>query len=107
MNKELRKINNMTQENLADFLGISSQSVSKWECGVTLPDLSIIPALAKLFNVTSDDLLELNNPKTTNERRAYFDAAQGRWNEDDIETYAANNVRAGCSALRYGTRKYF
>lgn len=92
--KELRKINNMTQEKLADSLGISSQSVSKWKCGVTLPDLSMIPGLTKLFHVTSDDLLGLNDPKLTDERRIYFDTAQERWNEDDIETYAANAEEA-------------
>ena len=43
--KELRKANGMTQEQLAAALSISFQSVSKWETGVTLPDLSMIPGL--------------------------------------------------------------
>lgn len=55
--KQLRKKNDLTQEKLADFLCVSYQAVSKWECGLSSPDLSLIVPLAKLFNVTTDELL--------------------------------------------------
>lgn len=87
--KELRKKNDLTQEKLADLLGISYQSVSKWECGITMPDLSMIPALTKLLHVSSDELLDLKNEKE-NERRMHFDCLQARCGEDDIEIYARN-----------------
>ena len=58
--KELRKINNITQEKLADYLNISYQAVSKWENGLALPDLSLIPALSNFFGVTSDYLLDIS-----------------------------------------------
>ena len=54
---ELRKKNNMTQEMLADAIGVTAQAVSKWERGVANPDLYLIPALAELFCVTADELL--------------------------------------------------
>ncbi len=46
----------MTQEQVADTLGVSSQSVSRWECGTTLPDVAILPEIARLYCVTIDDL---------------------------------------------------
>ncbi|MBQ8398458.1 MAG: helix-turn-helix transcriptional regulator [Clostridia bacterium] len=58
--KDLRKKNDLTQEKLADFLGVTYQSVSKWECGVTMPDLSLIVPLAKLLHVSTDELLGVN-----------------------------------------------
>ena len=54
---KLRRDNNMTQEQLAEKLGVTAQSVSKWENGITSPDITLIPAIAKLFNITTDVLL--------------------------------------------------
>lgn len=62
--KELRKKNDMTQEKLADFLCVSYQAVSKWECGLSSPDLSLIVPLARLFGVTTDELLGAVLPET-------------------------------------------
>ena len=47
--KDLRKSQDVTQEKLADYLNISYQSVSKWENGLALPDLTLIPALSNFF----------------------------------------------------------
>lgn len=55
--KELRKKNDLTQERLADFLCVSYQAVSKWECGLSSPDLALIVPLSKLLHVTTDELL--------------------------------------------------
>ena len=55
--KELRKKNDLTQEKLADFLCVSYQAVSKWECGLSCPDLSLIVPLSRLLHVTTDELL--------------------------------------------------
>jgi len=46
----------MTQEQLAELLGISHQSVSKWESGITIPDVMLLPELAKIFHVSIDDI---------------------------------------------------
>ncbi len=52
----LRKLNDMTQEELAEKVGISRQALSKWESGETLPDLERCRSLAEIFGVTIDDL---------------------------------------------------
>ena len=59
--KELRRKNNLTQEKMAEYLNVSCQAVSKWECGVSAPDLSLIGPLARLFGTTADDLLGVHS----------------------------------------------
>ena len=53
----LRKEKGMTQEDLANAMGISPQAVSKWENDQTCPDISALPKLSKLLGVTVDELL--------------------------------------------------
>ena len=55
--KTLRKAKDMTQEQLAEYMGISPQAVSRWETGATSPDISALPQLADLFNISIDELL--------------------------------------------------
>ena len=57
----LRKINNMSQEELADRLMVSRQTVSKYETGESLPDIEKCKALADIFGVTLDDLVNYKN----------------------------------------------
>ena len=59
---DLRKKKNITQDELAAELGVTSTAVSKWENGYTLPDILMLCALADYFAVTTDDLLG-RNPK--------------------------------------------
>lgn len=54
---QLRKAKGLTQEGLAEKLGVSSQAVSKWENDVSCPDISLLPALARSLGVTTDELL--------------------------------------------------
>ncbi|MEG1528186.1 MAG: helix-turn-helix transcriptional regulator [Clostridia bacterium] len=53
----LRKQKQYTQDQLAEKMGVTAQSVSKWENDVTSPDISSLPLLAKIFDTTVDDLL--------------------------------------------------
>ncbi len=53
---QLRKLNSMTQEDVAEKLGVSRQAVAKWESGETVPDLEKSRMLAELFGVSLDDL---------------------------------------------------
>lgn len=55
--REYRKKSNMSQEELADKLGISRQSISLWENGQTQPTIDNIIAMSRIFNITSDMLL--------------------------------------------------
>ena len=54
---ELRKQNNMTQAEVADALHISYQAVSKWERDECLPDITLLPSIAELFQISIDKLL--------------------------------------------------
>ncbi len=55
--KKLRNEKELTQEYVADNLGVSAQAVSKWENDISYPDIMILPSLAKLFEVTVDYLI--------------------------------------------------
>lgn len=54
----LRKEKQMTQKNLADLLGVTNKAISKWECGDGFPEISILPALAEVLDVSIDELLK-------------------------------------------------
>ncbi len=53
--KKFRLAKNMTQEQVAERLCVNSQTVSRWECGTTLPDVLMLPKIARLYGVTVDD----------------------------------------------------
>ena len=59
--KEYRLKNHMTQEKLASCLNVTYQTVSKWETGVSSPDLSLIVPITKIFHITADELLGVND----------------------------------------------
>lgn len=59
--KALRIERGMTQEQLAEALGLSPQAISKWENGVTAPDIGTLPAISVTFGVTIDDLFSLTD----------------------------------------------
>ena len=56
---DLRKKSRVTQQELADSIGVSFQTVSKWETGISMPDITILPLLAEYFSVSTDQLLGL------------------------------------------------
>jgi transcriptional regulator with XRE-family HTH domain len=58
--KELRKQRGITQEQLANSIGISFQAVSKWENNLALPDISLAPILASYFGVSMDELFDFH-----------------------------------------------
>ncbi len=62
--KKLRRDRNITQEQLAEMLGISTNAVSQWECEKTAPDISHLPVLANIFEVSADILLEIDISKS-------------------------------------------
>lgn len=58
---KFRKAKGMTQEDLANQLGVSSQAVSKWENDASCPDISLLSQLCKVLGVTTDELLTGKN----------------------------------------------
>lgn len=65
--QQLRKENNLSQEQLAEKVNISRQAISKWELDITAPDIQSIILLCKIFNVTSDELIGNNQSSTQSE----------------------------------------
>lgn len=57
----LRRRNELSQAELAEKLGVTSQAVSKWECGTALPDIELLLELSHLYNVSVNELLEDRN----------------------------------------------
>ncbi|MHC5216222.1 helix-turn-helix transcriptional regulator [Enterococcus sp. LJL128] len=71
-----RKEKNITQKQLADFVGVSKASVSKWETGQSYPDISLLPLLAAYFNITIDELLSFRTQLTSTEINTIYAALQ-------------------------------
>ena len=68
--KRIRKENNLSQEQLADKLGVSRQSVSKWESGQAYPEMDKVLQLCQLFNLNIDELLNQNIKDVNNKKQA-------------------------------------
>lgn len=77
---ELRKKNNMTQEELANRLGISPQAVSKWENESSCPDIALLPELACIFGITIDELMTGEKQSDTNKKNTLFGKTPSRTN---------------------------
>ena len=63
----LRKEKKLTQEALAEYMQVSSQAVSKWETGVSCPDIDMLPRLAAFFETSIDDLLDFDRRRIEQE----------------------------------------
>jgi transcriptional regulator with XRE-family HTH domain len=96
---ELRKKKGIGQQELADVLGVSFQSVSKWETGVTMPDITLLPSIAEYFKVSIDELLGVKPlrqqayiPRDSDNRDSWngktdklFKNRKYFWNDDYLE----------------------
>ena len=93
--KKLRKQKDLTQEQLAEYMGISPQAVSRWETGASCPDISALPQLAELFGLTIDELLGVNEKKKRREINAIIAQAEEMINKnitaEPIIEYSAPN----------------
>ncbi len=77
--KRLRKAKSVTQEQIAEVLGISVTAVSKWERGETFPDITLLFPLAHYFGVTLDELMGYDEEKIQAEIAATLDEYRGLW----------------------------
>ena len=71
--RQLRFKAGLTQEQLAEKLGIAAQSVSKWETAAAMPDITALPLLAEIFGVSIDDLFDLSNEQRLNRIESRMD----------------------------------
>lgn len=69
---KLRKENGYTQKTLGIKLGVTSKAVSKWECGNSLPDISLIKEMAKIFHVSVEDILNGGVDENENKNKPKF-----------------------------------
>lgn len=96
--KRLRREKDITQEQLAEYLGITSRAISQWECDRTDPDISQLPALCHIFDVSSDVLLGIDIENNNEEIKKYLDTAQNLCHQGKWEEYTA--------ILREANRKF-
>lgn len=68
--KKIRKEHNLSQEQLAEQLGVSRQSVSKWESNQAYPEMDKVIQLAKMFNLNVDDLLNQDIREVNREKQS-------------------------------------
>ena len=96
--KRLRKARGVTQEALADSLGISYQAVSKWERGEGYPDITMLPPLARVFGVTLDDLIGMNALRDTADAQKLL--------ETSYANGANGETEANVVLLREGVKRF-
>ena len=65
--KKLREKKSITQEKLANYLGVTPQAISRWESETGYPDIELLPMIADFFDVTIDELLDRNMLQNKNE----------------------------------------
>ncbi|MBE6731402.1 MAG: helix-turn-helix transcriptional regulator [Ruminococcaceae bacterium] len=100
--KSLRKEKNISQETLANHLGLSFQAVSKWETGVTMPDVSMIPAIAYYFGISTDELFDYSRYETEKNVEAIVDEYSKYWGKSE----RPENPKMCEKVLREGLKKY-
>ena len=86
--RRLRRARDLTQEETAAHLGVSFQSVSKWERGEGYPDITMLPALANYFGVSVDELLGVGEI----EKQERYDGINRRWAENNKKGAHRENV---------------
>ncbi len=74
--KKLRKEREITQEEFAEVLGVSCQSVSRWETGACYPDIELIPVIASFFGISTDKLMGVDETKEKEAVNSYLEAFQ-------------------------------
>lgn len=80
----LRKKNDVTQDKLADHLGVTPQAVSRWESGVCYPDMNYLPSIADYFSVTMDDLLCYTGAQKTAKVQEYLEEVEHLLDRDRV-----------------------
>ena len=104
--KEKRKHLGLTQENIAEYLGVSTPAVSKWENGTTYPDITLLPGLARLLKTDLNTLMSFNEEMSEVEINNVVTKVQSIIQENGFEQgfqFALDQVRAfpTCENLIY------
>ncbi|MBR5349573.1 MAG: helix-turn-helix transcriptional regulator [Lachnospiraceae bacterium] len=96
--KRLRVQKGITQEQLAEAVGVSAVAVSKWERRETLPDISLLPGLAYFFGISIDELMSYDSAKVEREIRGFI--------SEHTKAAEANDLKRCMSLSKAAYRKY-
>lgn len=80
----LRRQNDVTQDMLADHLGVTPQAVSRWESGICYPDMNSLPLIADYFSVTMDELLCYTNARKEQKVESYLEEVERLLDRDRL-----------------------
>ncbi len=81
-----RKEKSLTQEDLADYLGVSKPAVSKWESGQSYPDIMLLPVLASYFNTSVDELIGYEAQLTKSDIRKLYERLSAAFASEPFDT---------------------
>ncbi len=84
--RKLRQEKKLTQEQVAEKLGVSPQAVSRWETGVTFPDIMLLPEISKVYGVLVDDLFKESPQGYTNLADRLLAVYEDTYKHDDFMT---------------------
>lgn len=107
---KLRKDAGLTQEQLANMIGVSSQTVSKWETGTTMPDIMLLPIIADVFDVDIDSLYGIKrNARSKNVYKhnahevlynSFFETLEYLWHNAETDAEIAENGKESSEYLK-------
>ena len=81
----LRKLKKITQEQLGEYIGVSKGAISKWESGISYPDIELLPVLARFFGISIDELLNFNSKISKELEEEIYLECNNAINEDNAE----------------------
>lgn len=96
--KRYRKERKITQDQLAQVLGVSDQAVSRWENGMTYPDIELLPTIALYFGVSMDDLMGMEAFKDESEIEEILKKRQELKNRGEVQK--------SCELMRKAAKRY-
>ena len=88
----LRKANGYTQQEVAEKIGVSNKTLSSWETDNTCPDLTLIPVLADLYGVTSDEILRAGRRRSETAEKEQAPEERAALNEKNIRADSKNKA---------------
>ena len=100
--KKQRKLRELTQEQLADILGVSFQSISKWERGEVYPDIELLPTIAEYFGITTDELMGVKEIHDSADVKKIIDKVKENMSKGLIE----ENIKLLAEAVKVYPNNY-
>lgn len=107
---KLRKDAGLTQEQLANMIGVSAQTVSKWETGTTMPDILLLPIIADVFDVDIDSLYGIKRNARSKKvykhnahevlYNSFFETLEYLWHNAETDAEIAENVKESIEYLK-------